>query len=168
MSLKTKKLVYGAAFIAISVILGSFFSFYLTDSIKVTLAPLVVMFAGAALGPVWGAATGAITNVLSYLIGGTAIAPYSPGPTVTMALYGLLAGLFFYKRQSTLPKIAITTVLIQIVCSLLLNTLWMSLMYGTPYLVQLAMRAPTSLISCAIYVILLCLLMKNREKIVRL
>lgn len=168
MSQKTKKLVYGAAFIAISVILGSFFSFYLTDSIKITLAPLIVMFAGAALGPLWGAATGAIANVLSYLIGGTAIGPYSPGPTITMALYGLLAGLFFYKRQNSLPKVALTTALIQIACSLLLNTLWMSLIYGTPYPVQLAMRAPTSIISCAIYVVLLCLLMKNKDKIVRL
>ncbi len=168
MSQKTKKLVYGAAFVAISVILGSFFSFYLTESIKITLAPLIVMFAGAALGPIWGAATGAVTDFLSYLIGGKAIAAYFPALTLTMALYGLLAGLFFYKRQNSLPKVAITTVLIQIGCSLLLNTLWLSLMMGTPYTVLMATRIPTSLISCAIYVVLLCLLMKNKDKIVRL
>ena len=168
MSQKTKYVVYGALFIAIAVVLGSFLSFYLTENIKISFAPVIVMFAGSVLGPLWGAATGGITDFLSFLIGGKAIGTYFPGMTITMALYGLLAGLLFYRReQNGILRISLSTLLIQTVCSMLLNTFWLSILYGTPYVVLLATRVPSTYISCAIYVVVLCVLVKNKSRIVR-
>ena len=62
---KTLRLVYCATFIAIAVVVGSFLSFYLTESIKFNLAPVVIMLTGAVLGPVWGAAAGGVTASLT-------------------------------------------------------------------------------------------------------
>ena len=47
---KTLRLVYCAAFIAIAVVVGSFLSFYVTESIKFNLAPVVIMPDHASVG----------------------------------------------------------------------------------------------------------------------
>jgi len=136
---KTLRLVYCATFIAIAVVVGSFLSFYLTESIKFNLAPVVIMLTGAVLGPIWGAAAGGITDLLSFLIGTAAKpGPYFPGFTVTMVLYGLVSGLIFYRKKHpsevpSIAKISLGTALTQTVCSLLINSFWNYLLYGPTY-----------------------------------
>ena len=167
---KTLRLVYCATFIAIAVVVGSFLSFYLTESIKFNLAPVVIMLTGAVLGPVWGAAAGGVTDLLSFLIGTAAKpGPYFPGFTVTMILYGLISGLVFYrkKRPAEVPsiaKISLGTALTQTVCSLLINSFWNYLLYGPTYLVVLTTRLPSTYIMCAVYIVLMCILLKNKRK----
>ncbi|MEG1656590.1 MAG: folate family ECF transporter S component [Christensenellaceae bacterium] len=163
---KTLKVVYCAAFIAIAVLLGGFFSFYLTEEIKISLAPIPVMFAGSVLGPVFGGITGFITDLLSYLL--KPMGAYFPGFSITMALYGILSGLFFYKKpKNSLLKITLVTFLTQTVCSVFVNTLWLSIMMGTPYFVLMIGRLPTTYLSFAIYTIILFVLVKNKDKIIR-
>ena len=67
---KTLRIVYCATFIAIAVVVGSFLSFYLTESIKFNLAPVVIMLTGAVLGPIWGAAAGGVTALAGRPVGG--------------------------------------------------------------------------------------------------
>ena len=167
---KTLRLVYCATFIAIAVVVGSFLSFYVTETIKFNLAPVIVMFTGAVLGPIWGAAAGGISDLVSFLIGtANKPGPYFPGFTITMILYGLLAGLLFYKRRQPanvprLPRIVLGTVLIQTVCSLLINSFWNYFLYGPTYLVVLTTRLPSTYIMCAVYVVFMCILVKNKPK----
>lgn len=170
---KTLRLVYCATFIAIAVIVGSFLSFYVTESIKFNLAPVVIMLTGAVLGPVWGAAAGGVTDLLSFLIGtANKPGPYFPGFTVTMILYGLIAGLLFYRKANpaavlSLPRAALGTVLIQTVCSLLINSFWNYFLYGPSYGVVLVTRLPSTYIMCAVYVVFMCVLLKNKPKMFR-
>jgi len=167
LSNKTRYLVYGAMFTAISVILSSFLKIQLTDSIRISLAPAIIMVAGSVLGPAWGAGIGFVTDFLSYIIANRASGAYFPGYALTMALYGLLAGLLFYKRHSGYIKIILSTIGIQTLCSLVINTLWTSVMYGSPYIVMLATRLPTTYISCALYVAVMCFVVKNNTRIFR-
>ncbi|HBU11178.1 MAG TPA: hypothetical protein DEB31_00085 [Clostridiales bacterium] len=165
MSQKTKHLVYTAVFIAIAVIASSFLTIIVSQSVRISFTPIVVMLCGAVLGPVFGAAAGAATDVLSYLLVTRVSGAYFPAFTVTMMLYGLLAGLLFHKRENSTLKIALGVTGIQTGCSLLLNTFWNSVLYGTPYFVMMATRVPATYINCAIYVVILCLLIKNRCRI---
>ena len=152
-------------FIAIGVILGSFLRIQLSDAIRISLAPAIVMVAGSVLGPVWGAGVGFMTDFLSYMIANRAAGAYFPGYSLTMMLYGILAGLIFYKKAGGYLKITLSTVGIQTVCSLLLNTAWSSIMYSAPFPVMLATRLPATYISCAMYVVVLCIVLKNQEKL---
>lgn len=165
--ISTRRLVYCAAFTAIAVIL-SFFSIYLSLSLKITLAPMIVIFASAVLGPIPGAIIGAATDLLVLLIKSLPDA-YFPGFTVTMALYGLLAGLIFYRRNAgfSIPKVIFGVLAIQVVCSLLINTGWLTFLTGTPYFVLMATRVPTTSISYVIYTVILLILLKNKDKIAR-
>ncbi|MBO5556254.1 MAG: folate family ECF transporter S component, partial [Oscillospiraceae bacterium] len=65
--------------------------------------------------------------------------------TFTAFLMGLCYGFFLYPRQ-TLPRIAMAVAVHQFVLSLLLNTLWISILYGSPFAPLLVTR----LVSCAV------------------
>lgn len=92
---KTLRIVYCATFIAIAVVVGSFLSFYVTESIKFNLAPVIIMLTGAVLGPIYGAAAGGVTDVLSFLIGTAAKpGPYFPAFPLRWFSTALLPGCF--------------------------------------------------------------------------
>lgn len=165
LSNKTRYLIYGAMFVAIGVLLGSFFRIQVSESIRISIAPAIVMIAGSILGPVWGAGIGFLTDFLSYIIANRAVGAYFPGYALTMALYGILAGIIFYQKTSSYLRITLSTIAIQTVCSLLLNTFWTSFMYGTPFPVLVLTRLPGTYISCVLYVVILCFFLRNREKI---
>jgi ECF transporter S component (folate family) len=166
MSSKTKELVYCAVLIGIAVAVS-----YLSIQFgwfRLSLTPVVVMFAGAALGSAAGGVTGAVTDIVAFLIKPTGL--YFPGFLLTMALYGALAGVFFHNRETRAlsgPHIIGKVVIIQTVCSALLNTLWLTVMTGANFFAQLATRLPATYLSCAVYAALLYLLIRNRQKIVR-
>ena len=60
------------------------------------------------------------------------IGPYFPGFTLTAFLTGTVFGVFLHKRQ-TIPRIVGAVAVNQLVLSLLLQTAWISLLYGSPY-----------------------------------
>ena len=73
------------------------------------------------------------------------IGPYFPGFTLTAFLTGLTFGVFLHRKRDALRVLGAVAVN-QLVWSLLLNTLWISILYGSPYKALLATRA----IQCAI------------------
>lgn len=167
-SSKTMRIVYCAVLIAIAIILG-IFSPYLGPQIKLSLAPIAVMFAGAVLGPVAGGVIGFLSNFISFFVnpfnpGGA----FNPGLALTMALYGIAAGLLFYKKEKiSFPKVFISILVIQTVFSALLNTFWLSLFLGAPYLELMISRLPTTYITCAVYICVMYVLLRNKDKIYR-
>ena len=66
--------------------------------------------------------------------------PYFPGFTLTTALTGLVFGLFLYKGQTKLWRMAAAKVLINLLLNLLLNSLWLKLLYGSAFWAMLPTR----------------------------
>lgn len=167
MSKKTKKLVTVAMLIAIAVVLGCLSRivnpFINLPFLRFSLAPVAIMFAGAAFGWKIGGAVGAITDVVTFLFFPTG--GYFPGYTATMALYGILAALLFKDKPVTLLRTFVGTVSIQAALSMFLNTMWMILLLGPFDPVKLGARLVTSAVSCAVYILLLSVLMKNSKRI---
>lgn len=165
--INTRELVQAALLLAVAVLLN-FVAIYLGPNLKVSLAPCIVIFAGAYLGSGKGALVGGLSDVLVLLFRSIPGA-YFPGFTLTMALYGFLGGLLL-RSSKTRPSAAQTigaTLGIQTVCSLLLNTVWLTIMYGTPYLTLLVSRLPLTFISAAFYVAILLVLFRYQTKILR-
>ena len=63
---------------------------------------------------------------------GAAAALSGPGFTLTAALTGALFGLLLHQKR-TPARIAAAAAVNQLVLSLMLNTLWISILYGSPY-----------------------------------
>lgn len=113
---------------------------YITPSIKLDFVFIVHSLISAAFGPAVGILTGGVSEVLSYMIN-PKVGAYFPGFTLTLMIDGLIYGIFFYKQEKiTWKRVIIARVLITIFCNILLNTYWLTLLYGDGFAALLIPR----------------------------
>lgn len=133
----TKLLVTLALLTAAEIILSRFCSIAAWN-IKIGFSFVPIAVAGFLFGPAAGAAVAALGDFVGAIL--FPIGAFFPGFTLTAALTGAVFGLALHKRQSTMRLLAAVSVN-QLALSLFLNTLWISVLYGSPYLPLLATRA---------------------------
>ncbi len=105
--------------------------------------PLVI--AAMLLGPVKAGIIGALSDILGATL--FPIGAYFPGFTLTALCTGIIYGVFLHKRE-TLLRIVLAVGINQLILSLLLNTLWISVLYGSPY----GTLFMTRIVQCAILI----------------
>ena len=89
-------------------------------------------------GPAVGGIFGAALDVIKYLI--KPDGAFFPGFTVSAALGGIIYGAFLYKKKVTLPRVFASQLLVKIAVNILLNTLWLNMLYGKAFLAILPGR----------------------------
>ena len=140
--MSVQKLVILGVLVAMEVVLSRFVSIS-TWNMKIGFAFIPVAAAAILLGPVEAAVCGGLADFLGATL--FPIGTYFPGFTATAALTGLVFGLFFHKEQT--PQRVIPAVLInQFVLGLLINTYWISLLYGSSFKALFATRIVQSAI----------------------
>lgn len=162
--ISTFSIAVGGLLAAMSIILARFFGIYLVgNSVRLSFGDIPILLSGAMLGPVVGGLTGAIADIGGVLITGSAAGPYFPGFTVSAFLTGLIPGLVFYKSRNDyrLWKIIISVVIVMLVVSFGLNTLWLSILLKKGFWLLLPARVTTALIMAPIEVIVLYLLLSR-------
>lgn len=122
--------------IAIEVVLSRFLSIS-TWNIKIGLSFIPVVVAAVMYGPVQAGMVAAVGDFVGAIL--FPIGMYFPGFTVTAYLCGFVFGKCLYKKRS-LRRIIVAIGINQIVFSLFLNSLWISILYGSPYLPLLGTR----------------------------
>ena len=123
-----------AVLIAMEVVLSRFLSINAWN-LKIGFAFVPVAAAGLLYGPLPAGVIAAIAD----LIGSTLFpsGPFFPGFTLTAFLGGLLYGAMLHRRSA--PVRVLACVLIRELClSLLLNTLWISILYGSDFFALIA------------------------------
>ena len=126
----TVQVVTMGLLVAIEIVLNRFASFNVWN-LKIGLAFVPVMLAGMLMGPVKAGVVGAVSDFLGAII--FPIGAYFPGFTFGAFLKGVLYGALLYKKQSVL-NIAITSIIDQLVISLFVTSIWISILYGSPYM----------------------------------
>ena len=106
-----------------------------------SFVPIVV--AAILYGPIAAGIVGALGDFIGAIL--FPIGAYFPGFTLTAFLTGCVFGLFLHKKQGW-PQILAAVGINQWILSLFLNTLWISILYGSPYWPLLVTR----LVQCAI------------------
>lgn len=125
----TKMLVTLSVLIAMEIVLSRFLSINAWNTkIGFSFVPIVV--AAMLYGPIAGGIVGAMGDFLGAVL--FPIGAYFPGFTLTAFLTGVVFGLLLHNNCS-IPKIILAVLINQCVLSLCLNTLWLSILYGTPY-----------------------------------
>ena len=142
----TRTLTSMALLIALEIVLSRFLSISAWNT-KIGFAFVPVVIAAILLGPLYAGIVGAAADFLGALL--FTIGAYFPGFTLTAFLMGLCYGLFLYRSQS-FPRILGAVAVHQLILSLLLNTLWISLLYGSPYAPLLLSRLPQCAILAAV------------------
>lgn len=134
----THQLVLIAMLVAAQVVLSRFLSISLWN-LRIGFSFVPVVLAAVLMGAIPAAVTAGIADV----IGATLFpsGPFFPGFTLTAAVTGFLYGVFLHKKQTT-PRIVGAVLATELLCSILMNTIWISILYGTPYIALLPTRVP--------------------------
>ncbi len=137
-----RTVVYLGVLTALEIVLSRFLSISAWN-MKIGFSFVPVAAAAMLFGPLAGGIVGALGDLLGAVL--FPIGPYFPGFTLTAFLTGAVFGLFLHRRRTALATLGAVAVN-QLLLSLLLNTLWISLLYGSPFLPLLTTR----LVQCAI------------------
>jgi riboflavin transporter len=147
--------------VAVSVVL-SFLKVVISSVLEISFAFLPLAAGGLLYGPVVGGIMGVLSDVLGYYIRPNG--PFFPGFTLNALISGALYGLFLYKKPVTLKRVIIVSALIAILINLLLNSLWLSMMYGKAFVVLLTARIVKNVVMFPIDTVLLMALLKFIER----
>lgn len=157
----TRSLVLMAVLTAIEIVLSRFLSISAWD-MKIGFSFLPIVVAAVALGPWQAAAVAALGDFAGALL--FPIGPYFPGFTLTAFLTGLTFGYLLHRNRTTL-RVLVAVGINQFILSLLLNTLWISILYGSPFSVLMATRIVQTLVLFPIQIIFTLLICKVMDRI---
>jgi len=145
---------------AISIILG-----YLTimpvETIKITFNFLPNDFVYYLFGPAVGAIYGAALDILTFLIRPTGT--FFPGFTLSAILAGLIYGFVLYQKPLSLKRILVANLIHTLIVTILLNTYWLTILYGYNFIALLPIRALKAVIMFPIETVMLYALIKGME-----
>ncbi len=119
------------------------------------------LFAVAVVAYLYGPIFAGLTHALADIVG-VFLFPqgaYFPGFTVTAIVVGVIYGIFLYRKAGPW-RILFAVVITQVVCTLLLNTLWLSLMLGKSFWIYLPGRLIQSAVTTPVQLIGLPLLLR--------
>lgn len=150
---RTRTLTTAGLLLAIQMVLSSYGVIEVTDSLKISLAHLAIAPTAILFGPVVAGIQGALSDVLGFLLKPTG--PYFPGFTLSAALLGVIYGLLLYKTKKHAWQIIAARVLVCIFVNILLNTVFLTMLYGPSRLATLPLRIVKNLIQLPIDCLLL-------------
>ena len=120
-----------------------------TPQLRIGFGFLCNASAAMLFGPTVGMMAGVCSDVLGYLMN-TGGGAYFPGYTLTAVMGGLIYGLCLYRpseqRGMRLARCFLAKGLVNVVCNLGLNTLWLSLTGGDAFFALLPLRAVKNLL----------------------
>ena len=147
---RLKHLIRLAALIALQVVLSRFLAINIGTVLKFSFGFVAVVMAAHLYGVPGACAVAAVSDVIGAVL--FPMGEFFIGYTLTATLTGLIYGLFLYKKQDW-PRTIAAVCINQFVLSLFLNTLWISILYGSPYVPLLATRIVQCLILTAVQLV---------------
>ena len=126
----THRLVLMAMLAAVQIVLSRFLSINLWN-LKIGFSFVPIALAGMLLGPFVAGLTGAVADIVGATLFPSGV--FFPGFTLTAFLTAFGYGCFLYKKPD-MTHILGAVLFSEIIGTLLLNTLWLSMLYGTPFI----------------------------------
>lgn len=139
-----------ALLIAMQIVLSRVLSINL-PVLKIGFSFVPLMFAAYLYGPAGGVVVATVSDIIGALL--LPSGQFFAGFTVTAALSGFIYGITFHHYKCTTLRIVVGVVTNEIICSLLLNTLWLSIMYTSAFGTLLATRIWQVLVMTAIEIV---------------
>ena len=161
-----RKLAVAALCIALCIVLGYIPSVALFGGAKITWGYLSRAVCAWVCGPVLGILFGFADDILSFFLTGGGGEPFFPGYTLTTMLGVLIYALCLYRAKLSFWRVLLAK-LITNVENVLLGTLWTSILYGKAWYALVPARALKNLILLVPQAILLWLLMRALEPMLK-
>lgn len=152
-----QRLTMMAMLIACQIILSRWFSIS-TTFVKIGFGFIPIVLAARYLG----VAEGILVAALSDLIGAYLfpVGTLYLGFTLTAAVRGGIYGLYLHKKTTT-ANIVLSVLTTEFICSICMNSFWLSLYYGQAFWALMPSRLIQAIIMSVIEVLILCPLLKK-------
>ena len=160
---RTRTMTTAGLLLAIQMVLSSYGVIEVTDSLKISLAHLAIAPTAILFGPVAAGLQGALSDVLGFMLKPTG--PYFPGFTLSAALLGAIYGMMLYKTKRTTWQIIAARVIVCLFVNIVLNTVFLTMLYGPSRLATLPIRVFKNLIQLPIDCLLLGAVSKAVQRI---
>lgn len=161
-----KKLILASIFIALAIIFTRLFSVQLGKILRIGLGHLPILLAGILLGPFWGAAVGALSDVVGFMVSPLGDF-FIPGITISAALWGFIPGIIvrYTFKSKKMWAILASCITCGVLIDIVLTPLWLSLAYGSlTYMAMLPVRSVNALVMMFVNSTLSVTLVKALEK----
>ena len=147
-----------AGLLAAAAIVLGFFKISLTEIIEIRFASLPVAIAGYLFGPAIGGTVGALSDLGGYFIKPTG--PFFPGFTISSIVSGVIFGLILHGKKPTLQRILAAQIVYTLVCGIILNSIWLSMLYGNGFIAVLSARLVKELVMIPVQTLMLAAIME--------
>ncbi len=166
-NLKNLKAITGTAVLAsLHTVLHFFTTILLSQTSRITLGFLTFALCGYLYGPILAGLMGIIVDLLNFAIKNDGGA-FFVGFTFNNFLTGFLYGLFLFKKKLTFGRILAAVVTVNVVISLGLTPLWLSVLYGKGYLFYVSQRLVRILITIPIEATVLFFVLNKADEVVK-
>lgn len=166
-----RTMVKAGFLVAISIVMTRFVYIMFAPAgvqvLRISFGYLPLMLSGMLFGPIVGGLTGLAADLIGFLV--NPMGPYHPGFTISSVLWGVIPGLIFMALKGkkrldqafSLRNIVIAVAIASIIISLLLDTYWLSKLYGEGFMILLPTRIVAALISIPLHSTIIRTLLKH-------
>ena len=150
---------------AMQIVIARFLAIPVTESIRFSFSFIPVVIAARRFGILGGVVVYGLGDFLGAMIFPTTGA-YFPGFTLTAAVSGLIYGLYLAKKGGAV-RIVLSVLTSQILCTLLMNSYWVSTLYGSDFGAVLLSRVPQSIVMSVLQIVFMVLLLEKICSVIR-
>ncbi len=143
---------------AVSIVLTRIFGFIVpvagVGALRLSFGEIPIILAGVLFGPAGGVLTGLASDLIGYMINSHGGA-FFPGFSLSAALTGFIPGWILFRHRGSLRlwQVGATVLVTDLIAGVLMNTLWLTILYGQGFFVILPMRLLARLVTLPIYTI---------------
>lgn len=133
-SIKLKQTKY-LAIIAIMIALKTIVSYWyipIGENLHISFGYILVAIEATILGPIAGMMSGAITDIVEFIINPNG--SFFIGYTITAMLGELIYALYFYKQKISLPRIILAKITISYIVNVFIGSFWSMILYSKGYI----------------------------------
>lgn len=162
---QTKNMVFCAMMAAFAVVLGYITTIEIGPYIKIGFSGIPNRVIEFMFGPIVGGIFGGTLDILKFFVKPTG--PFFIGFTISEILSGIIYGFMLYNRPVKFSRIAIAGLIEKIIVNCLLNTFWLSILYGKGFMILISARIIKNLIMWPIDCIIIFAILTYIAKIMR-
>ncbi|AOR24363.1 folate family ECF transporter S component [Clostridium taeniosporum] len=157
-----RNLVIASLLITMKLILD-LFTIQITPFLHVSFEFLASVTISMLFGPIVGAMCGGLSDILNYLINPKGA--FFVGFTLSAMMSGLIYGSILYKKKITVTRCAIANIISVIFVDIMMNTFWLSILFGKGFYALLHLRVFKNLTMIPINIIMIYFVLNLVNKI---
>ena len=151
---------------AMQIVLARYLAIPVSESIRFSFSFIPVVIAARRFGVLGGVLVYGLGDFLGAMIFPTGGA-YFPGFTLTAAVSGLIYGLYLDKKGG-IVRVILSVLTSQALCTLLMNSYWVSTLYGSSFNAVLISRVPQAAIMSVLQIVFMVVFLEKICKVIKL